>query len=122
MANWTTRRLPTFGIRYDASSIAATDPTGAPSSAMPSVPSVSPRCRMTCGIGAVREANNSPCATNTAVTAMRGDRLAAGRARCAVTSARLDTPNLHRGGLELRQRLPPGGRGGAHDVDGREVP
>ena len=57
---------------------------------------------MMCGICAVHEANSSPCATNTAVTAMRGDRLRAGRALCGITSARLDTPNLHRGGLELR--------------------
>ena len=56
---------------------------------------------MMCGICAVHEANSRPCATNTAVTATRGDRLRAGRARCAITSARLDTPNLHPGGLEL---------------------
>jgi hypothetical protein len=72
---------------------------------------------MTCGICAVQEANNSPCATNTAVTAMRDDRLLAGWARCAITSAGLDTPNLHPGGLELRQPLARGGRVGHQDVE-----
>src|ERR1700684_2130865 len=77
--------------------MAQTDPTGAPSSAMPSVPSVSPRCSFTWGMGAVHDANNSPCTTNTPVTAIRGQRRGGGVEETALGKVDVDTVGLQRG-------------------------
>src|SRR5580692_7735428 len=74
MATCTIRRLPTRGSSQDAAIIAITEPTGAPSSANPSVPSVRPRWALTSGMCAVQDANSSPWTTNTVVTAIRGRR------------------------------------------------
>src|SRR5580692_8479388 len=74
MATCTIRRLPALGSSQDAAVIAITEPTGAPSSANPSVPSVRPRWALTSGMWAVQDANSSPWMTNTVVTAIRGQR------------------------------------------------
>src|ERR1700722_7542291 len=88
--------------------MASTEPTGAPSSANPRVPSVRPRCLWTSGMCAVQDANSSPWTTNTAVTAILGQRVAVpavvppafvSPGVVLVRCARSDTVRLHARGL-----------------------
>src|SRR5258708_7606365 len=89
------RWLPSLGSTLARTSIAATDPTGAPSSARPSAPSVSPSRSLTCGMWAVQDANSRPWLTNAATVAARCARLVASPVRLAVRAAAgLDTPDL----------------------------
>src|SRR5579859_2227931 len=98
-----------------------TDPTGAPSSAKPNVASVNRRCLMTWGMCAVHEANNSPFATNTAVTASRGRRSLVAGPGCRLVTVGLDTPDLDTGRLKLRQQLARRGPVGHENVELRQL-
>src|SRR5690349_5487302 len=95
------RRLPSLGSTLATTSIATTDPTGAPSRASPSVPSVRPSRSLTCGMCAVHDANSRPWLTNAATVAARCMRLVASPVRPAVLAAGgLDTPDLKAGGAQ----------------------
>src|ERR1700722_10129020 len=112
--------------------MASTEPTGAPSSANPRVPSVRPRCRWTSGMWAVQDAKSSPWTTNTAVTAILGQRVAVTGvvllspvvlpvvvSPCVVLvcCARSDTVHLDTGGPQRRHGRLRGGVVGDDHVD-----
>src|SRR5258705_6205107 len=118
MQTATIRRLPSRGSSTPASTIAATAPTGAPSSAKPSVPSLNRRRAFASGTWAVHDAKSSPCATNVAVTATRAHRICPiwTKARAASDTADLDPGRgqcVHCGGW--------GGRVGDYDVERGQV-
>src|SRR5215472_474245 len=95
------RWLPSLGSTLATTSIAATDPTGAPSSARPSAPLVRPSRSLTCGMCAVQDANSRPWLTNAATVAARCARLVASPVRLAVRAAAgLDTPDLKARGAQ----------------------
>src|SRR6185437_1793395 len=65
----TNRRLPQRGSPHWLKSVAANDPTGAPSSAVPSAPSDRPRSVLMCGMWATHDDAITACAMKAAVTA-----------------------------------------------------
>jgi hypothetical protein len=112
--------------------MAHTDPTGAPSSANPKVPSVRPRRTFTCGMCAVHDANNRPCIANTPVTAIRDQRRVEGVDRTAssgaIASADVttwtvgsDTVNLDAVGPQPREHRVRRGGVGDNDVECRQL-
>src|SRR5580704_8942627 len=90
--------LPNRCRRRAETSMADTDPRGAPSSASPRAPSVRCRWPLMRGMWAVQEANNRPWVKNTATVADRDPRPASARMGGVVATATSDTQDFDAGG------------------------